>query len=210
MTPKQDSGAGRGRPTTEQAAEMENRLLDAAWAVLIETGPDHLSIEKVAAKARAAKKTIYARYANKRMLLGYLLSRRLKLFLADMADSTPTDGQTAQEVFSALARAHLFALVAGQGRLLERVVDWLDATGEDDKFRDAKARSYEKVLGFLEWQIRDSAQRVGMNLRQIADIAPYWLDSVVGHSRTSNDLSEAAIQCWADNYAKLFLKAVSA
>jgi hypothetical protein len=41
----------RGRPTAEQAADMENRLLDAAWSVLIEGGPENLTIEKVAARA---------------------------------------------------------------------------------------------------------------------------------------------------------------
>lgn len=188
---------------------MENRLLDAAWSVLTEIGPEHLSIEKVAAKARAGKKTIYARYANKRILLGHLLSRRLKLFLADMADPTPMKGETAQEAFTALARAHLLALVEGQGRLLERLVDWLDAMVAEDKFHDAKIRSYEKVLAFLEWQIRDTARRIGMELTEAMDLASYWLDGVVGHSRTATDLSKAEIDHWADRYASFFLKAVS-
>jgi TetR/AcrR family transcriptional repressor of mexJK operon len=203
-------GAQRGRPTSRQAAEMEDRLLDAAWALLAETGPEHLSIDRLAARARASKKTIYARYANKRDLLGHLLAQRLELFLADMADPAPADGQTAREAFSILARGHLAALVIGQGRLLERLVDWLDSTVEDDTLRDAKARSYARVLAFLEWQIPDTARRVGFDIPDPDGFVRYWLDGIVGHSRTALDCSDAEIERWAAGYTELFLKAAAA
>lgn len=204
------AGVQRGRPTSRQAAEMEDRLLDAAWALLAETGPEHLSIERLAARARASKKTIYARFANKRDLLGHLLAQRLELFLADMADPVPAEGQSAQAAFAALARGHLAALVIGQGRLLERLVDWLDATVGEAGGGSAKARSYARVLAFLEWQIPDTARRAGVDIPDPGAFALYWLDGIVGHSRTTLDCSEDAIERWARGYTRLYLKAIGA
>ncbi len=188
---------------------MEDRLLDATWALLAETGPEQLSIEKLAARARASKKTIYARFANKRDLLEHLLAQRLELFLADMADPVPLEGELAQAAFAALARGHLAALVMGQGRLLERLVDWLDATGGDDG-GSVKARSYARVLAFLEWQIPDTARRVGLDIPDPGAFALYWLDGIVGHSRTTLDCSEQAIEHWARGYTALYLNAIAA
>jgi hypothetical protein len=135
--------------------------------------------------------------------------RRLKLFLAAIALPAPAPDEAAQQAFAALARVQLAALATGQGRWMERLVDWLDATDADDHFHDAKQRSYIKVMDFLETQIAQLAARTGVTFAEPTGLAPFWLDGIVGHSRTTTDLTTADIDAWAQRYAAMFLKAVA-
>src|SRR3954471_3985654 len=66
--PAAASGAPRraGRPRSE---ERHQAILDAALAALVEEGYDHMSIERVAARAGAGKATVYRRWPNKAELV---------------------------------------------------------------------------------------------------------------------------------------------
>lgn len=56
---------GRGRPRSE---ETDNKILRAAYEMLIEVGFMDLTIEGVAARARVGKPTIYRRWSSKAQL----------------------------------------------------------------------------------------------------------------------------------------------
>ncbi len=57
-----------GRPSAEQAGEVDRRILEAATRLFLQHGFDATSCEQVAVLASAGKASIYARYANKEEL----------------------------------------------------------------------------------------------------------------------------------------------
>jgi AcrR family transcriptional regulator len=65
----------RGRPTRDQAGEVESRILNAALKVFIERGYEGASIDEIAEVARAGKPSIYARFTNKELLFRDVVTR---------------------------------------------------------------------------------------------------------------------------------------
>jgi AcrR family transcriptional regulator len=57
-----------GRPTLEEAAELEDRLRRAAVDMFLERGFDRTTMEDVARAAGITKRTLYARYPDKQAL----------------------------------------------------------------------------------------------------------------------------------------------
>jgi len=62
----------------EQAEQTRQRILDAAAALFQARGYDGTSISAVAAEAGVAEETVYARFGNKRTLLGELAQRAVR------------------------------------------------------------------------------------------------------------------------------------
>ena len=56
----------RGRPTREEAARLHEQVREAAVAVFLESGYDGATMEEIAKEAGITKRTLYARYPDKR------------------------------------------------------------------------------------------------------------------------------------------------
>lgn len=54
-----------GRPSRAAAEQIAARILEAALAVVVESGYDELTMDRVAARARVSKKTLYSRFDDK-------------------------------------------------------------------------------------------------------------------------------------------------
>jgi AcrR family transcriptional regulator len=70
-------------PPTD-AADLADRILDAASTLLARHGIRRTSMEDVAREARCARPTIYRYYANRDALLGALLLREVGRYLEDL------------------------------------------------------------------------------------------------------------------------------
>jgi TetR/AcrR family transcriptional repressor of mexJK operon len=77
-------GAG-GRPTREEAARRDARLLDVATKLFMERGYDCTSIDAVAETAGVSKPTVYARYHDKRDLFTAVLRATIQRWLAPLS-----------------------------------------------------------------------------------------------------------------------------
>jgi AcrR family transcriptional regulator len=66
-----------GRPPSERAGEVEERILDAAERVFLQRGFDGASVDEIAQTARAGKPTIYARYPGKESLFEAVMARKV-------------------------------------------------------------------------------------------------------------------------------------
>jgi AcrR family transcriptional regulator len=85
-------GPGRpGRLSAEQAAELPDRLLDAAKAQFAEVGYADSTMEQVARRAGASTKTLYSRYANKTELLKAVVNRIIEQSLRAHAAAVSAD-----------------------------------------------------------------------------------------------------------------------
>ena len=58
--------ARRGRPTQEEAAKLKERIREGAVSAFLEYGYDGTTMEAIAQAAGITKRTLYARYADKR------------------------------------------------------------------------------------------------------------------------------------------------
>ncbi|MCJ2062139.1 TetR/AcrR family transcriptional regulator [Methylobacterium sp. J-088] len=80
-------GSG-GRPTREEAARREARIVEVATRLFIERGFDGTSIDAVAEAAGVSKPTLYARYQDKRELFEAVLQDRIREWLAPLSAAT--------------------------------------------------------------------------------------------------------------------------
>ncbi|MCJ2136055.1 TetR/AcrR family transcriptional regulator [Methylobacterium sp. J-026] len=80
----QKRGTG-GRPTREEAARREARIVEVAMQLFIERGFDATSIDAVAEAAGVSKPTLYARYRDKRALFEAVLNERVREWLAPLS-----------------------------------------------------------------------------------------------------------------------------
>lgn len=67
--------ARSGRLTAEEAAQIPDRLLDAATELFTRTGYAKTTMEAIAKQAGASSKTVYSRFANKEDILAALVKR---------------------------------------------------------------------------------------------------------------------------------------
>jgi len=68
----------RSERRREQAEQTRERVLDAAGEVFQQRGYEGASIAAIASEARVSEETIYARFQNKRTLLGELVRRAVR------------------------------------------------------------------------------------------------------------------------------------
>jgi len=89
--PKALSPSRPGRLSAEQAAELPDRLLDAALTLFSRLGYGDTTMEQIAKQAGASTKTIYSRYANKAEILRAVVTRIVERTIALHGAETPGD-----------------------------------------------------------------------------------------------------------------------
>ncbi|MGH3139427.1 MAG: TetR/AcrR family transcriptional regulator, partial [Gaiellales bacterium] len=62
----------------EQAAQTRQRVLDAAATLFDQRGFDGASVAAIAEEAGVSEETVYARFRNKRTLLGEVIRRAVR------------------------------------------------------------------------------------------------------------------------------------
>jgi len=82
---------GPGRLTTEDAAKLPDRLLDAALELFNERTFADTTMEQIARRAGASTKTLYARYSDKAAMVEAVVNRIIERSLAAVAATAPLD-----------------------------------------------------------------------------------------------------------------------
>jgi AcrR family transcriptional regulator len=91
-----------GRPPKKLAGEVEARILDAARKVFVARGFEGASMDEIALAARAGKRTIYARFGDKRALFKTVVTRDVVARITEFKGAAPT-GATFEERLTNLA-----------------------------------------------------------------------------------------------------------
>jgi AcrR family transcriptional regulator len=68
----------RSRVRQEQAERTRRQILDAAAKLFVERGYDQASVAAIATEAGVSPETVYARFRNKRTLIGELMQRTVR------------------------------------------------------------------------------------------------------------------------------------
>lgn len=88
-----------GRPPKELTGEVDARILDAAHKVFLLRGFEGASIDEIAEVARSGKRTIYARFEDKRALFTEVVMRdilaRITAFKVEMPSGTTVEERLA-------------------------------------------------------------------------------------------------------------------
>ena len=188
ISPRRPSGPGR--LSAEQMAELPDRILDAALALFIEDGYAGTTMERIARKAGASTKTIYARYGNKEEILGAVVARLQDRTIAQFQLAAPPDprGLDAHAYLTAMGlgiidgittdSAGLIRLALSEGhRFPELGKLFLEATGRGEAIirRGLEAWSAEGRLPDLH---DDFGKAAGLCLTMLAERAR--LRAVIG------------------------------
>ena len=199
-----EAGPARGRPAASEAPLIAGRIIDAAWQVLQETGPEQFSLDRVAGAAHASKQTIYARFSGKRELLQALLGARTGLMLAEF-DAAAASGDV-EAVIADVTRRSVTSLTAPEVTMLERLVDWIDNSAPSDGGSTREA-IYREMHGQLRGYLAGAVAQHQLAISDIDTAACFWLDGLIGHVRGVPRGGEE-LEAWAQSFARLFLRAV--
>ena len=114
-------GAGRGgRPSRQQAAQLGERILNAATHLFLSHGYGATSIEAVARRARISKRTFYHRFPDKPALFVAVVHRIIE-GLRPPADIPLLEGDL-REILQRLAGLILHATLSPQAIALNRLI----------------------------------------------------------------------------------------
>lgn len=201
---KEAAFPSRGRPAAGQAEQITQRLVDAAWQVLLETGPEKFSLDRVAAAAHASKQTIYARFSGKRDLLLAVLRSRIGLIFAEFLLAAAAE--ELEQVIADVTRRSVSTLTAPETMMLDRLADWIDASLEGNPTR---AAIYAEFHALLRQYLRKTEDLASLDETEIANAATLWLDSLIGHVRGVPRGGEE-LDRWSRQFARYFMRAVAA
>ena len=99
--------ARRGRPTRAEAAQLDQKLRDAAVATFLEQGYDRATMEMIAEAAGITKRTLYARYADKRAVFLDVIPRALSRSVERDPDPAIGDDDEIEAALLAIGRGAL-------------------------------------------------------------------------------------------------------
>ena len=99
--------ARRGRPTRAEAAQLDQKLRDAAVATFLEQGYDRATMEMIAEAAGITKRTLYARYADKRAVFLDVIPRALSRSVERDPDPAIGDDDGIEAALLAIGRGAL-------------------------------------------------------------------------------------------------------
>jgi len=117
-----------GRPSQQEAAQLADRILDAATDLFFARGYGATSIEAVAQRARVSKRTFYHRFDDKATLFGAVLHRIIQGLRPPPAMPIVT-GAGLAEILRRLAGLIVHAAVTPQALALHRLI-----VGESARF----------------------------------------------------------------------------
>lgn len=103
-----------GRPTREQAAAIDARILDGARAVFCRKGVANSGLEEIAAELGVSKHTLYRRYPNKAALLEAVVGRDVGRFRDGLLSAAAGEG--GEGALDALRRAAFHYVEIGSSR----------------------------------------------------------------------------------------------
>lgn len=113
-----------GRPTRAAALLRDERLLEIATDMFLQSGFDGTSMERLAEAAMIGKATLYARYADKAALFADVLRRRVLATYGPLEEELQTEleGKNLEEALLILARRFLQKAASPDSAALIRII----------------------------------------------------------------------------------------
>ncbi|HEY7943407.1 MAG TPA: TetR/AcrR family transcriptional regulator [Casimicrobiaceae bacterium] len=201
------TAAGRGgRPSRQQAAQLGERILDAATHLFLSHGYGATSIEAVARRARISKRTFYHRFPDKPALFVAVVHRIIE-GLRPPADVPLLEGDL-QEILRRLAELILRAALSPQAIALNRMI--VAESGRFPKLAAVTTGATEEairlVAGLLEGEVR--ARKLALDNPAFAAQQFLYMIIALPQRRAMGfgaPMTSAEIEAWARDVVNLFL-----
>ncbi len=110
-----------GRPSREQAAQLQETILDAATALFLTEGFGATSIEAVAERARISKRTFYHRFDGKAKLFEAVVHRLIERWRPSVEERLQAAGSF-EDILRRAARQILTIALLPEALALHRIV----------------------------------------------------------------------------------------
>lgn len=195
-----------GRPPAEESERIAARLTEAGWKLLLTSGPEKFTLDSLAAATHTGKQTIYARFAGKAVLLQAILEDRVNMVSQEM--SRLDGSKDAHGAFADLAFRILQSLTRPEVRMLDRLVDWIDANSPGQRGAACRRAIQDRVRAQMCNNLAFAIQHWGLAIDDVPGAADFWLDAVYGHVQMVDGFNSEQ-QDWADKVARFFLRGVS-
>lgn len=198
----------RGRPSVAEAEQLYGKILDASWEVLLDSGLDTFTFDRVARHAHIGKATIYSRFAGKRELLEALVHHAVAK-RRDAIAALQSDRSLA-ETFRLRAVETLELLHSPDGKLMERLIDWLDTEAGSPQ-GGYRAMVYRNAVDKIRSLFEMAQQRGEIVIDDCENAARFWLEGLLGHYKMASSEGghdRAQHMRWADRYVSFFFAGV--
>ena len=169
-----------GRPSAEDGEALTDRILQKSWALLLDIGFENFSFDKLARFGRFGKPTIYARFANKAELLRAVLLQSIEEHTQGLFDSVA--GQSIDEAIPALCANAVEYFHSPEGRLTDRLIDWLDIEAGDDG-PSLRGWTATEATFKIRQRIESSIARGEIEISDLDAVSLFLVEGVTGHAR---------------------------
>ena len=172
------SRGGPGRLPMNEAAKVEDRLLDAALALLNERSFADTTMEQIARRAGASTKTLYSRYAGKTEVMQALINRQVQRTMAaaplDPALSDPRKAIVALglQILHSFSReaAGMIQIALGEARRHPEIVPIYNSVLAHAREVHARALKAWHAQGLLP-DLKDPAMSATLLISMLTDMA---------------------------------------
>jgi AcrR family transcriptional regulator len=149
-----------GRPTREQAEARHLELLDRALDHFLEKGYEQATIEAIAADVGMTKRTVYARYPEKRLLFLAAVSRAIDRYAVPDEAIRATEVDELEQTLVNIAMLRIDLVATEQGQKLQRVIN-TESYRFPEIFGEMFDRGAKPTIDFLAG-VLDRATRAGV------------------------------------------------
>ena len=170
---------GAGRPTREQAELRHEELLDRALELFLENGFELVTMEAIAAAVGMTKRTVYARYEDKRALFRAAVQRAIERWIVPIEDMRAVESDDLEATLVAIAEIRLKNAISPVGLRLQRIVN-----AESYRFPEIFDLAYEQgtrpTIHFLADLLTRRADGGGLCIEDGQIAAAAFLSMVIG------------------------------
>lgn len=177
---------GAGRPTREEAAAINDRVLDGARAAFCRQGISGASMDEIATAVGVTKHTIYRRYPSKAALLEAVVQRDIARFAGEMQANSDQAAAEAGDPVEALklATRHFFQCCVTPEDVA--FISFLQAEGAFSEDMRRKLTEWERVANApLRERIEDAQAAGCVRTGDPARICEVLVDLIDGGARRS-------------------------
>lgn len=167
-----------GRPTREQADARHRELLDRALDHFLDKGYEQATIEAIAADVGMTKRTVYARYPEKRLLFLAAVSRAIDGYSASDEAIRACAVDDLEQTLVNIAMLRIDIVATEQGQKLQRVIQ-TESYRFPEIFTEMFERGVLPTIRFLARLLEDRTRSGTLTIEDPAQAANAFMSLVV-------------------------------
>ncbi|MET0270559.1 MAG: TetR/AcrR family transcriptional regulator [Sphingomonas sp.] len=168
-----------GRPSREQARLRHEELLDRALEIFLERGFEMTTIDAIAAAVGMTKRTVYARYEDKKALFRATVERAVERWIVPVERLHAAETDDLEETLVAVARIRIRNAFSPVGQRLMRIVN-SESYRFPEIFRIAHEQGSQPTIHYLADLFTRHAARGEIVVEDAGIAAAAFLSMVVG------------------------------